>query len=75
MSVDCTICGVPLSDADPGMACIACRSLAEIGRKVLFEIEKLEIKRDKDEPLSDAEDEWLNDLQTLVAGRMETEEK
>ena len=40
---------------------------AALGRAVRKEIAELEHKRDNDCILSDIEDEWLNDLQTLVA--------
>lgn len=51
--------------------CDQCREDAKVGLAVRFEIEKLEIRRDKDEPLSDAENDWLNDLQSLKAGLVE----
>jgi hypothetical protein len=45
-----------------------------IGRLVEFEIQTLESKRDKDEPLGDGEEDWLNDLQRLAVGMPDPEE-
>ena len=55
----------------------AMRADAALGAAVRKEIAELEHKRDNDCILSDIEDEWLNDLQTLVAeaGLMKGEER
>ena len=48
--------------------CDECKWLKAIGRAVEVEIQVLEIKREKDELLSDTEDDWLNSLQAFIAG-------
>ena len=61
--MNCAIC----DDVFDGSVCKQCRADAALGRAVRKEIAELEHKRDNDCILSDMEDEWLNDLQTLVA--------